>query len=117
MRVITTATARVSVGTYARVWRAVKSAPARTEYTYSLCSESPATREAVLSEFTAGLEDRINRHVRGYGVGRKWSAHWQTEVLRVARAVNTRRQLVHARDVPPEFRARLAHRLTGPDDF
>lgn len=68
------------------------------------------TAGEVLAAFRAGLQDRINRHLPGYGRGRKWSSDWQRDAGHTARAVNTPRLIV--RWAPLDLRARLAHRLT-----
>lgn len=65
---------------------------------------------SVLRDLRDGMHDRINRHIAGYGKGRKWDGNWQRAAGNCARDVNTPRLVV--RCVPAEFRARLAHRLT-----
>jgi hypothetical protein len=103
---------QVSLSEYVKGWHACKAAQPGTVYSYSLTGWArgmPATREEILREFDMGLHDRINRHVPGYGKGRKWADEWWWEARRIARDVNTPRLVV--RWVPLEFRARLAHRI------
>jgi hypothetical protein len=74
----------------------------------------PMPAADVLRDLRAALDDRINRHAPGYGVGRKWHHDWQRAASQTARAVNTPRLIV--RWAPTDLRARLAHRLaTGSD--
>lgn len=103
---------RVTLGAYVRGWRAVKAASPETLYTDSLTGwrDDPTPAGRILAQFRYGMHDRINRHIPGYGVGRKWSPSWYWETWRFARDVNTPRLIV--RWAPVEFRQRLAHRLT-----
>jgi hypothetical protein len=103
---------RVSLGSYVDAWRTVRAAdPAAL---FHGAPEDwfriPEPAAVILRQFRTGLHARINRHVPGYGRGRKWSTDWQREAWRTARAVNTPRLVV--RWVPTEFRARLADRLS-----
>lgn len=68
--------------------------------------------DEILRELRRGMHDRINRHIAGYGVGRKWASDWWWPTWRLSRDVNTRRLVVRVRQCPKEFRARLAHRLS-----
>ena|SRR6185503_221027 len=113
-RVITTSSGTVTLGQYVKAWRAVKEAPAATEFKSSLCGWWPASREEILSQFMQGVHDRINRRIPGYGEGRKWDQDWQRTTQNFARSVNTPRLVV--RWAPKEFQERLAHRIAGPDD-
>lgn len=74
-------------------------------------ADFPTEARRVLAQMREGMHDRINRHVSSFGRGRKWSSDWQRSTGFVARAVNTRRLVVRAIEVPREFRARLAGRL------
>lgn len=62
-RVIRTASGTVSIGQYVKAWRAVLRAPAGQGFSSSLNGWWPATREEILCEFSAGVQDRINQHV------------------------------------------------------
>lgn len=70
----------------------------------------PVKVDEVLREIRFGMHDRINRHVPGYGKGRKWAREWQLEARRTSNAVNTPRLIV--RWVPKDLWARLSHRIT-----
>lgn len=101
---------RVPLGAYVAAWRAVLAAPADQRTDRSLCERFPSTAGDVLREFRDGLHDRINRHVPGYGVGRKWSADWQREAVHFAASINTPRLVI--RYLPKDFRGpRFMHRL------
>lgn len=50
-------------------------------------------------------------------VGRKLDDDWQRNAYQTAQRVNTPRLIVRVSEVAPEFRTRLAHRLTKPEDF
>jgi hypothetical protein len=95
------------LGAYVAAWRTIKTLPAETIIPRWNWHQNDAA--SVLRSLRAGIHDRINKHVLGYGCGRKWDQNWQVEAGRAARAVNTPRLVVGW--VPVEFRARLAHRL------
>ena len=104
----------VTVGQYVKAWKDCKAAPVGTEYDHGLGGWSPATREVILREFEEGLHDRINRHIEGYRVGRKWDSDYQRSMAHAARAVNTPRLIV--RCVPMDLRKRLAHRIYNEEE-
>jgi hypothetical protein len=108
-RVIKTATRTVTLGQYLRAWKAVLASPAGSEFRYSLCSPWPASREVILKEFSEGVHDRINRHIPGYGVGRKWSSDWQREAQHAANWLNHPRLIIDW--LPTWLKERYAHRL------
>ena len=115
-RVITLPGGRqVTLGEYVRSWKALKHLPPDTTIERWSWSHNDAAH--ILRAIHAGIHDRINRHVPGYGQGRKWSAEWWWPAWRMARDVNTPRLVVHATSVPFEFRARLAHRLDAGIDY
>lgn len=103
---------RVTLGAYVAAWRTVRSADPAARYHGAPNSwfGEPEPAETILRQFRAGMHDRINRHLPGFGRGRKWSDQWFFDALRAARDVNTPRLIV--RWIPAEFRSRLAHRLT-----
>jgi hypothetical protein len=113
MRYVTLGCGRtVSLRTYVRAWRTVLAAPTDATFRGSPSdSRMNATREDALREFRDGMHDRINRHLTGFGHGRKWSNDWQRAVMQTASRVNTPRLIVRVREVPMHLRARLAHRL------
>lgn len=101
----------VTLGTYVAAWRRARAAPPDASFRGSPCGwagiEEPAGE--ILRQFRAGMDARINQHLPWFGRGRRWGPEWQAEASRLARAVNTPRLIV--RWAPPEFRARLAHRI------
>jgi hypothetical protein len=100
---------RCGLGTYVLAWRTMlKMNPQELVKGWGHFSE-PAGY--VLRELRAGMHDRINRHIPGYGRGRKWNADWQRAAGHCANAVNTPRLIV--RWVPRDLYARLAHRITA----
>jgi hypothetical protein len=101
---------RISLGHYVRAWRTTLAAPATQRFAGSPCDPlTQCSRDDVLRDYRDGLHDRINRHIPGYGKGRKWSPDWQRAALQAGHAVNTPRLIV--RWVPRDLYARLAHRL------
>jgi hypothetical protein len=98
---------KVGLGEYVRGWKVVRELPPA-----QLCrgwDYFEIKAASILRDLRDGMHDRINRHIEGYGQGRKWSSDWQGAARRTAYDVNTPRLVV--RWVPFEFRARLAHRL------
>lgn len=108
---------RMPLGAYVSAWRAVLAAPMDCRFKGSPSDprgwRGSYSRAELLQEFRAGLHDRINRHLPGFGHGRKWSPDWQRSTLHFAGAVNTPRLIVrlHGNPAAREFRNRLAHRL------
>lgn len=100
----------VSLRQYIDAWRAVLAAEPGTQYKSSLRGWWPASREEVLDQFRAGLDDRISRHLPWYEKGRYWSDDAQREMRHAANRVNSR-CVVRPRDLPARLRTRLAHRL------
>lgn len=74
-------------------------------------SRWPSTAREVLAEFRAGMHDRINRHLPGYGVGRKWESDWQRECIQAAGRLNTPRLCVGW--LPMWLRPRFANRIAS----
>jgi hypothetical protein len=70
-------------------------------------------------EWLRWFQDCLMRKIASHEpapTGRKHSDTWQLECERLARAVNTPRLIVRYCPIP-EYRERLAHRLTGREDF
>ena len=95
---------------YLRAWKNAKMLPPTARFKESICGWWPVTAAEVLRQFSDGLHERINRHIAGYGVGRKWNPDWQRAAIQTASMVNQPRVIV--RWCPVDLRKRLAHRLT-----
>ena len=102
---------RVTLGEYARAWRACLEAPATATFRSCLRDRWPAPRDVVLGQFREGLEERISRHLPWWEQGRNWSSDYEREMRHLADRVNGRR-VVRLRDVPRRLRARLRHRIS-----
>lgn len=107
---------RVGLGAYVAAWRHVRKAPPG-----SMIRGAPGSHRAdwdsaavALRQFRTGMHDRINRHLPGYGHGRKWSSDWQRAAIQTAGLVNIPRVRVHW--IPRDLAGRLAHRLARADD-
>jgi hypothetical protein len=100
---------RVSMESYLRAWKQVKLDDPGKMYPSGPGSWAPMTAAKILAEMRRGIHDRINRHLPGYGQGRKWSQDWFWSAKRCADQVNTPRLIV--RWVPPDLRMRLEHRI------
>lgn len=100
-----------SLGKYVEAWSILRGAYHNSNV--SGFDHFPMTAPEVLRELRYGMHDRINRHIPGHGIGRKWDQNWQRAALQTALAVNTPRLIV--RYCPPDFRVRLAHRITTAD--
>lgn len=100
---------RVSVAAYVKAWRIIRDADPRREF--GAWSHFPESAATIRREMLAGLDARINRHIPGFNIGRKWEpgAYW--EAWRLSRAVNSPRLIVRRAQVPLEYRARLASRI------
>lgn len=106
---------RALLAAYCYSWRQMKQAePDKPIRGFDLFAMPAAD---ILREIRRGVHDRINRHIPGYGVGRKWDDDWQRDALHTARRVNTPRLIVRETEVHPvELRPRLAHRITAWED-
>jgi hypothetical protein len=122
---VVTARGRMTLGNYvAFVKRAI--AYPNASCWGGLKTEGPTTGRDIRWEFLEGVHDRINQAVpyrlRGHVEPRlprwrKLSLDWQRAALQLARRVNTPRLIVRENEVPPEFRRRLAGRLTRLEDL
>jgi hypothetical protein len=99
------------LGKYVAAWRTLRAIAPDTQV--KGFDHFPDDAASVLRELRRGLHDRINRHLEGYGKGRKWHHDWQRAAIQTAYAVNTPRLVV--RWVPWDLRHRLAHRITRED--
>ena len=97
----------VTLGEYVRSWRILKTLPPTREVTRFFDWPEPAAD--ILRELRRGIHDRINRHLPGYGAGRKWNPDWQRAMGHAARELNDPRLRIHY--LPPDLKQRFAHRL------
>lgn len=107
---------RLPLGGYVRVWKQLidlaRVDPDATGRFSPVTMDEISTVGEALRAFRAGMHDRINRHMPGYRVGRKWTLEWQTSVSRVARLLDQRVAAVRSREIPDRaMRHRLQHRL------
>ena len=102
---------RCGLGVYVSAWRKLKALPSDAQI--SGFDHFPDDAGRILRQVRFGMHDRINRHIPGFGRGRKWHQDWQRHALQCAIAVNTPRLIV--RWVPSDLRKRLAHRITQND--
>lgn len=108
----------VTLGAYVKAWRTVLAADPGATFRGSPCGWHGAYETAgeSLRQFRAGMVDRINRHLPGFGQGRKWDPEWQRAARDVSRRMRDR-IITRDRDCPSEIRPRIAHRLYGNDEF
>lgn len=113
MRYVTLGCGRkVPLGAYVAAWKKALDAPLGSRFNGSPSdSRLPASREDVLREFRAGMTDRINRNVPGFGKGRKWASDYYWSMRRAAQEVNNPRLII--RYLPPDLmkRPKLAARV------
>ena len=104
----------VTLGAYCSAWRTVKAMPPRQ--LVPGWSHFPEEAADILGDLRDGMHDRMSRHLPWWGKGRKWEGDWQRAALQCSRRVNAWRVVVRPGDVPHDFRARLAHRITWPEE-
>jgi hypothetical protein len=100
---------RVPLSAYVAAWRKARRGPPDAVFSQSLTGLCPATAAEILRQFSFGVHDRINRHIPGFGIGRKWDHDWQRGMIQGAIAVNTPRLIIDW--LPPELATRFAYRL------
>ena len=103
---------RVSLGVYVASWNGMLDIMAQTpDALVKGWDDFPIEAAAIRRDLQCGIHDRINRHIPGYGRGRKWDEDYQTELRRDARRVNdyASRRLVHPvnRLATPELQRRF----------
>ena len=95
-RVITLPNGRAcSLPSYCAGWRKIKTlAP---DALIGNWSDFPTEAGAILRDLHFGMHERTNRHIPGFGRGRKWDERHPTDLRRGARRVNDNasRRLVH----------------------
>lgn len=92
---------------YARAWRELlKMDPKAQVKGFGHFSEAAGY---ILARLREGLMDRINRHDRSFGRGRKWDPDYQRAMFQASRMLNTPRLIIDW--LPPDLKARFAYRL------
>jgi len=101
----------VTLGTYVASWRTLKGL--QPDALIRGWDHFPERADRILRRLHEGMHDRINRHIPGYGKGRKWDSDWQREVIQTAYQINRR---VRVYSIHRDLRRRLAHRLASRED-
>ena len=96
------------LGTYVKAWRAILTLPER-QWLVRCPDGYGGTASDALRQLRDGMHDRINRHIPGYGKGRKWDSDWQRTMTQSAHALNTPRLIIDW--LPADLKARFAYRL------
>jgi len=100
---------RCSLPTYCQSWRALKALD--PEALVKGWEWYPCKARDILRQLHEGLHDRINRHIPGFGRGRKWDAQYQCELTRDAQRVNDYAERGHVHPVnrlaTPELQRRF----------
>lgn len=97
----------IGLGRYANAWRELlKMDPRRAVAGFDFF---PAPAGEILAKMRAGLMDRINRHDRRYGIGRKWCSDWERGMRSAAWMLNSPRLIIDW--LPPELKPRFSYRL------
>lgn len=103
---------KIGLGKYVEAWKQCKALPPSTPIGRGISGWGQNAGEALV-ELRRGLDDRINRNIPGYGVGRKWSSDWYFATWNASRAINNPRLIV--RWLPadmmkiPRFAERVAY--------
>lgn len=112
-RYITLANGRkIGLGRYVAAWKQCLELPTNTPIGPGISGWGQTAGEA-LRDLRQGLEDRINKHIPGYGKGRKWASDWQFATWNASRQLNDPRLTV--RWLPadmmkiPRFAERVAY--------
>jgi len=61
----------LTAGQYVQVVKGAKDSPTLT-FPRTFCQWWPGTGADIVAEFRAGVHARINKHIKGHGVGRNW---------------------------------------------
>jgi hypothetical protein len=102
----------IGLARYCAAWKQCLELPANTPIGRGINGWGQTAGEA-LRDLRRGLEDRINSHIPGYGVGRKWSSDWYFATWNASRQINNPRLIV--RWLPadmmkvPRFRDRVEY--------
>jgi hypothetical protein len=76
------------------------------------CRHCMGTCTCAIKKITVDGRDRCGYGCRAPWGGRKWESDYEREAHRVAYMVSQPRRLIRVTEVPPEFRARFAHRIS-----
>lgn len=103
--------------TYARAWRTLLAADPHALFPGFAYSAERA--ESILHAMRGGLSERINAHVPGYGVGRKWDNDYQVRLWRDSRKVRAIQleRIRYYQFETAEANSRFSHLLTSRDDL
>lgn len=97
----------VGLGVYARAWKELqKMEPGELVKGFDYFA---APAREILEKMREGLMDRINRHDRSFGIGRKWDSDWQRTMIQSAIRLNQPRLIIDW--LPPELKGRFNYRL------
>lgn len=99
---------RIGLGAYVAAWRKCLALDPETWIGRGVDGCGQTAGEA-LQDLRRGLHDRINLRSPGFGIGRKWSADWQRQMIYSAGQLNTPRLIIDW--LPPEFAVRFPDRL------
>lgn len=84
---------KIGLGKYVAAWKACLELPANTPIGRGVSGFGDTAGEALVA-LRRGLDDRINRNIPGYGVGRKWTQDWYFSTWNASRAINNPRLIV-----------------------
>lgn len=106
---------RIGLARYVEAWKACLALDPKTWIGRGVDGLGQNAGEA-LRDLRRGLHDRINRHIPGFGQGRKWDSDYQRHIGHIANRLNMRCIIwqVETRCWPTEWQSRFAHRIT-PD--
>jgi hypothetical protein len=112
-----------SVGVYAKAWKVLLGWLDRdSTVSYSErrrfpgFSHEPETAESIVHAMRGGMSERINRHITGYGKGRKWSLDWYYSAWRDSRRLRDIAKRIRVYQFETyEARSRFSHLLTSMD--
>ncbi|GHE73023.1 hypothetical protein GCM10019059_35800 [Camelimonas fluminis] len=105
---------QVPLQRYTKAWRTILRMPPDT-WLLRCPNGWPGTAEDALWQLRHGMHDRINRHIPGYGRGRKWSDDWQRETMQAAHNLNTPRLIIDW--LPTHLKTRFHGRLRQSNEL
>jgi hypothetical protein len=107
------------IGTYAKAWRTLLAEMQRgnKREAFAGFAHTSETAASIISAMRGGLSERINRHDRRYGIGRKWDADYQAALWRDSRRLRDIAQRIRVYQFETdEARSRFSHLLASRDD-